>query len=674
MSRNAGDASRTGTISAATPSVRPGAISEALEDTWPSAATPLPAEWGEALKPGAVVGRFQLIREVGKGGFGLVYEAFDRELNRRVAFKAVRPGPRQEIRQERLLREAEKAAQLSHPNIVTLYDVGRTEHGPYLVMELLRGTTLLQRLHREPLSLREALRVAVEAAKGLAHAHAQGVIHRDLTPGNVFLCEDGQVKVVDLGLAHAFGHRKIDGGTPAYMAPEQMRGAPEDERTDVFSLGVILYQMLSGQLPFGVERRKEYPETAPPLDVSKPELAALVARMLSADPVRRPRDAAEVLEALAAVQEELERSDQGETRPHRRPPPISAEQVKPERTWVCSVLAADIVRYAEQTVELQAAWKARLNGCLTRAVHDLPEADRLVLDSGSGLAVCFLGDPDGAMSCALALLGMVLREESVQRGGMRVRFGMHLGAVKLLKDINGNLNALGDGLLVAQRMMGFAGENQILVSRAFHDVASCLSDAYRPLFGSAGTRRDEQMREHAVYELRLPEAPRASRSASFEHEPRPPGALDPAIGSAIERRAAVILGPIAHHLARTVGGRASSPRELGEALAAFMPVSGDREAFMRFCSSEPRPAPAATASTPAPTPPSSISPFSPDVLERAGRDLAGYLGPMARILVSRTSAKARSEEELYDLLAAEIQSQKDREEFLRKGAATRRAR
>ena len=166
------------------------------------------------------------------------------------------------MREERLLCEAETAARLSHPNIVTLFDAGRAPQGPYLVMELLRGCTLARRPDPGPLPLREALRIAIEVAKGLAHAHAHGVVHRDLTPGNIFLCEDGQVKVLDLGLAHAFGHRKIDGGTPSYMAPEQRRGAPEDERTDVFAMGVILVEMLTGELPFPADGGKSLPESA----------------------------------------------------------------------------------------------------------------------------------------------------------------------------------------------------------------------------------------------------------------------------------------------------------------------------------------------------------------------------------------------------------------------------
>jgi len=155
-----------------------------------------------------------------------------------------------DVRQERLLREAEAAARLSHPNIVTLYDVGRSPQGPYLILELLRGGTLAQRLRQGRLPVREALRVAVEMAKGLAHAHSQGVVHRDVKPGNVFLCDDGQVKLLDLGMAHAFGHRTFAGGTPAYMAPEQWRGAPEDERTDVFAQGVVLFETLAGAVPF----------------------------------------------------------------------------------------------------------------------------------------------------------------------------------------------------------------------------------------------------------------------------------------------------------------------------------------------------------------------------------------------------------------------------------------
>ena len=134
------------------------------------------------LRPGTVVGKFELVREIGRGGFGVVYEARDRELGRGVAVKFIRTGQHLELREERLLREAEAAAGLSHPNIVTLFDLGRSEHGPYLVLELLAGQTLAQRLERGPIPAQEAVRIVLEVAKGLAHVHAKGIFHRDLKP------------------------------------------------------------------------------------------------------------------------------------------------------------------------------------------------------------------------------------------------------------------------------------------------------------------------------------------------------------------------------------------------------------------------------------------------------------------------------------------------------------
>jgi tetratricopeptide (TPR) repeat protein len=268
---------------------------------------PAAAAWDEWLRPGAVIGRFELVREIGRGGFGLVWEARDTQLGRMVAFKALRPGLRPDLRQERLLREAELAAQLAHPGIVTVYDVGRSEHGPYLVLELLRGRPLAARLADGPVPLGEAIRIAIEVTRAVAHAHRHGVVHRDLKPGNVFLCDGGSIKVLDFGLARALGDARVAGGTPAYMAPEQARGAPEDERTDLFALGVMLHRMVTGELPFPERDGGASPASrAPALDVTEsPALAALVGRLLEPDPARRPRDAEDVLGALADCAREV---------------------------------------------------------------------------------------------------------------------------------------------------------------------------------------------------------------------------------------------------------------------------------------------------------------------------------------------------------------------------------
>ncbi|HEX9189620.1 MAG TPA: protein kinase, partial [Vicinamibacteria bacterium] len=293
--------------------------------------------WARALRPGLSVGKFELVREIGSGGFGVVWEARDRELGRRVAFKAVRAGARAAIREERLLREAEAAARLTHPNIVTLHDLGRSDHGPYLVLELLRGRTLEERLAQGRLSVQEAVRIGAEVVKGLAHAHGRGVVHRDLKPANVFLCDDGQVKVLDFGLAHAFGQLRQDGGTPAYMAPEQWQGAPEDERTDVFALGVLLFRMLSGELPFPDDGGKAVlgPRKAPALEVPDlPALGDLVGRMLEKSAVARPRQGGDVAEALKSLLQELDRAPAGGAPVTTRP---RAGSPRTRRAWLVLV-------------------------------------------------------------------------------------------------------------------------------------------------------------------------------------------------------------------------------------------------------------------------------------------------------------------------------------------------
>jgi eukaryotic-like serine/threonine-protein kinase len=208
------------------------------------------------------------------------------------------------VAQEQLRREAETIARLAHPNLVTLFDVGRSQHGQHLVLELLRGRTLSAAMSRGPMAPAEALRVALGVARGVAHAHARNVVHRDLKPSNIFLCDNGVVKVLDFGLAQAFGRRRLGGGTPSCMAPEQWREAPEDERTDVFALGVVIFRMLTAQLPFPDDEGRSVlgPDPAPALDLPRlPALSALVARMLEQDPVRRPRNAGEVLEELEAI-------------------------------------------------------------------------------------------------------------------------------------------------------------------------------------------------------------------------------------------------------------------------------------------------------------------------------------------------------------------------------------
>ncbi len=235
------------------------------------------------------MGRFEIRREAGRGGFGAVFEAVDTELNRWVALKTLRVSrPGRDLATDSIKKEAEAVARLDHPCIVTLFDVGTSDSGPYLVMELLHGKTLARRIEEGPIPQAEALRIAEEMAKGLAHAHQRGVLHRDLKPANVFLCEDGRVKLLDFGLAHLLGTVGLSGaGTPSYMAPEQARGETVDQRADVYAAGRVLQDTLG-------------PYRARHLDRA-------ILQATSTDPSCRPRDGQAWLEGLQAAHEGVER-------------------------------------------------------------------------------------------------------------------------------------------------------------------------------------------------------------------------------------------------------------------------------------------------------------------------------------------------------------------------------
>jgi len=207
------------------------------------------------------LGAYRVEGLLATGGMGEVYRGHDERLGRDVAIKIVAEGLASEDKElERFQREARTLASLSHPNILNIFDFGEHDGVCYAVMELLRGENLRERMAKRALPWRTATAVAVAVARGLAAAHAAGIVHRDLKPENVFLLADGGVKVLDFGLAHRDpppGEGKPPAaeetlvGTALYMSPEQICGEPTDPRTDIFGLGVLLYEMLTGARPFG---------------------------------------------------------------------------------------------------------------------------------------------------------------------------------------------------------------------------------------------------------------------------------------------------------------------------------------------------------------------------------------------------------------------------------------
>jgi TonB family protein len=198
------------------------------------------------------------------------------------------------------------------------------------------------------------------------------------------------------------------------------------------------------------------------------------------------------------------------------------------RTWLCSVVFLDIVDYSSHSVEQQIKWKQRFSGYLAEAIQSVPENERVIIDTGDGAAICFLGAPEAAMFAALEVWHFLLLDERDQEPQMKVRIGINLGPVKLVRDINGAPNALGDGINAGQRIMSFAVENQILVSQSYFEVVSCLSDDYKTLFALKGVQRDKHVREHTVYTLSPPGLEAHTLGITQEITPLPPVAARPA--------------------------------------------------------------------------------------------------------------------------------------------------
>ncbi len=203
-----------------------------------------------------ISGKYKIIQKMGKGGMGDVYEAVDQKLKRTVALKFLSPKLRGDPEARDLfIREAQAASALDHPNICTIYEVDETEDKRmFISMAYYRGETLRQKIDKHALGLAETVDIAIAVARGLAKAHAAEIVHSDIKPANIFVTDDGQVKILDFGLAKLAGERRrmsgIPAGTVLYMSPEQVQGKDVDQRSDVWSLGVVLYEMLTGKAPF----------------------------------------------------------------------------------------------------------------------------------------------------------------------------------------------------------------------------------------------------------------------------------------------------------------------------------------------------------------------------------------------------------------------------------------
>ena len=287
------------------------------------------------------IGKYRIVGQIGEGAMGIVYRALDPILNRPVAIKVMSDAlARDNDLRSRFLREAQSAGSLQHPNVITIYDFGEVDGHPYIAMEFVEGADLNEILEKHsPLSLVEKIDILIDVLNGLAYAHKRGIVHRDIKPANIRIDEDGRARIMDFGIAHVNSSSMTRTGTmvgtPAYMSPEQITGGEIAAASDIFALGAVMYELLTGVQAFRGESLQAVmykivsapaPELGMVADTLSPErgasvsnaLAGIVSRALAKDPSRRFENALQMAGALSEVRARLQEQNETTRRPSLR--------------------------------------------------------------------------------------------------------------------------------------------------------------------------------------------------------------------------------------------------------------------------------------------------------------------------------------------------------------------
>jgi serine/threonine protein kinase/tetratricopeptide (TPR) repeat protein/TolB-like protein len=430
---------------------------------------------------GQVLSHYRVLEQIGEGGMGVVYRARDERLDRDVALKVLSPTLlHDETFLYRFQREARLLSKLNHPNIATVHDFDTVNATSFLVMEFIKGQTLNTKLSAGPLPEAEVLRLAAQLLDGLQAAHQEGIVHRDLKPGNLRETPDGRLKILDFGLAR-IPLTNLDStqstagvvGTLPYMAPEQLQGEAVDARTDIYSTGVVLYELATGQRPFAENFGPRLMDAILHRSITAPRelnpqvsagLDAVIRKALEKDPWRRYHSARE-------MRTELQRLSGAESSAPPDSPSLEHAQAPPME--IAHVLCTDIVGYSSFPMDEQQKLLRRLQS-IVRETQEFSRArsqDRLIpLPTGDGMTLVFFGEPESAARCALEL-GRKLR----QVPELPLRMGLNSGPVYRVADINANRNVAGGGIRISQRVMDCGDAGHILLSQSVADVLCQLS-------------------------------------------------------------------------------------------------------------------------------------------------------------------------------------------------------
>jgi serine/threonine protein kinase len=675
----------------------------------------------------AKIGKYDIIDVIGRGGMGIVYKATDPNLDRLVAIKMMTGGyASNPERLKRFFREAQSTGGLQHPNIVTIFELGDHGGNPYLVMEYLEGNSLDSIIHSQrPISLLEKLSTIMEVCYGLSYAHARGIVHRDIKPANIMVSHQGAVKIVDFGIAH-IGDKNATStgqimGSLGYMSPEQVNGKPVDSRSDIFSTGVVLYQLCTHAMPFDGQSTaatlmKIMNDPPPPmknfLTVYPPELETVILRALAKDREERFQSADDFALDLGQLHGQLKQ----EIITHH----LEQAALLIER--------ADAYQAREQLLQV-----LKIDRQHTRATHLLREVQQRIQKEEIGEQVKKLrlqaegayarGDFESALKYLEAALRLDrdsgellhLRESArIARANKlpaKLRFAGDYWPEDLLRETLTDLPAAPEKSAAEnslQEEVDRHNEAQPRLEGALQSppVAAVVPSrsavrSEKPVANPAALDARELHAEPASVEAHSPAPPAVSGANALSPietptpgaESGPPSAVAGAGGRlvsfgniagwqeetlrAVEHQLALFIGPLARIVIKKAACKTTHVDKLYDLLAVSLEKKSDREEFLSGKIQVKVEAPAVSGPQPVQSvsmaePPSSDGrgELTTAVIELAARQLARHVGPISTVLAKRAAQRAENRRGFYLLLAEHVPAKAERDRFLQDAGFT----